>query len=159
MRYLIAIGQLMLIILAACSPDPQPADSRARVHFDEDSLVSHRWVNVILEDGQTIWNFGPDDLIRSPVDTSLFTTPEVQTQADGILKMTFRLVTEEDSLFAEGSITGPLSPNWKWSFELVRVPADPPLACGDCLKVDVFGIYDPAFANELIYVLWRGGGP
>lgn len=158
-RLSICICIAVLFAAAACSEEEQPADSRARVHFDEDSLVSHNWVNVILDDGKTVWDFGPEDLMMSPVDTSLFTTPEVQTQANGILKLTFRLVTEEDSLFSDGSITAPLSPNWKWSFELVLAPIDPPVACDDCWKVSDFAIYDPAYANDRIYVLWRGGGP
>jgi hypothetical protein len=159
MKPWIALCLTTILLFAACSEEEQATDSRARIHFDEDSLVSHHWVGVILEDGKTVWDFGPGDFIRSPVDTSLFTTPDVQTQANGILKVTFRLVTEEDSLFSDGSLSAPLSPNWKWSFEMVRAADDPPVACDDCWNVSEFGIYDPAFANEKIYVLWRGGGP
>jgi len=147
------------LAVAGCSDKEQPADSRANVHFDEDAFVSHKWVHLILDDGKTVWDFGPGDLVRSPVDTSLFTTPDVQTQAEGTLKMTFRLTPVTDSLFSDGSIQATISPNWKWSFELVRAPKEPPFACSDCLKVSEFGIYDPAYADEWIYVLWRGGGP
>jgi hypothetical protein len=159
MRFWITICLALFLAIAACSEEEQPADSRARIHFDEDSLVSHHWVNVILDDGKTVWDFGPWDFMRSPLDESLFTTPEVQTQANGSLTMTFRLVPEADSLFSDGSITAVLSPNWKWSFELVLAPVDPPPACDDCWKVNDFVIYDPAYADKRIYVLWRGGGP
>ncbi|MFH1754349.1 MAG: hypothetical protein ABIA59_01485 [Candidatus Latescibacterota bacterium] len=159
MRFWVAVCLVSIFAIAACSDKEQPADTRARVHFDEDSLVSHQWVHIIIDDDKTAWSFGPGDLMMSPIDTSLFTTPEVQTQADGILTVTFRLITEQDSLFCDGSITAPLSPNWKWSFELVRAPAVPQVSCDDCLKVSAFDIYDPAFADQAIFLLWRGGGP
>jgi hypothetical protein len=159
MRIWITICLAFLLAVTACSDDEQPVDSRARVHFNEDSLVSHQWVNVILDDGKTVWNFGPEDFMRSPLDTSLFTTPDVQTQANGTLRMIYRLIPEADSLFSDGSITAVLSPNWMWSFELALAPSDPPPACDDCWKVSDFAIYDPAYADKRIYVFWRGGGP
>jgi hypothetical protein len=159
MRSWINICLAFVLAVSACSEEEQPVDSRARVHFNQDSLVSYQWVNVILDDGKTVWNFGPEDFMRSPLDASLFTTPDVQTQANGNLQMTFRLIPQADSLFSDGTITAVMSPNWKWSFELVLSTTEPPLACDDCWKVSDFTIYDPAYADKRIYVLWRGGGP
>jgi hypothetical protein len=148
-----------LLLLGACGDNEQASDSRARIYYIEDSLVSTGSVYASLDDGGTVWEFQPQDFIRVEQDSNRLAGPEVHTRANGTLRMTFRLVAGGGQTLSEGSLATPLSPNWRWSFEIVHAAKDPPLACSDCRQVTVYDLMDQEYSDDWIYVLWRGSGP
>jgi hypothetical protein len=148
-----------VLVLAACSDNEQASDSRARIFYIEDSLLSTESVYATLDDGSTVWEFEPPDFTRVAPDSNLLAGPEVHTRSSGTLRMTFRLVASGGSTLSEGSLATPLSPNWRWFFEIVHAPKDPPLACSDCIQVTVYDFLDQAYLDDLVYVLWKGRGP
>ncbi len=159
MKSRLAYFLLAVLAVGACSEEEQASDSRARVYYIQDSLLSLKSVYVTLDDGNSIWEFEPHNFRRVETDSNRFTSPEVQTQANGTLQMIFHLVTSNGSPFCDGSLVAPLSPNWRWSFEFVHVLKDSVYACSDCIKVSIYEIYDQAHLGESIHVLWRGRGP
>jgi hypothetical protein len=147
----------VLCLLASCSNKEQPSDSRARVSIREDTLLTHSWLTATLKDGVSVWVFEPNDFTMSAADSTVFESPEVKTRATGVLQMDFMLVTGSDVLFSEGSVEVPMSPNWRWSFEILHAKDDP--VCPDCSSYERFGILDDNHAGEYIFLLWRGTGP
>jgi len=116
-------------------------------------------VYVTLNDGSTAWTFEPSHFKPSARDTNLFLGPEVQTRSDGTLLVTFRILDDGGGLLSDGSFGAPLSPNWRWSFELFHAAADEPIDCGGCVRSDEFEIHQQDYADESIYVIWNGKGP
>jgi hypothetical protein len=109
-----------------------------------------------MNDGVSVWVFGPGDFTESADDSTLFMSPDVKTRSSGALHMEFRLVSGGDVVFSEGSVTLPLSPNWRWSFEILHSLDDP--VCPDCTSYARFEVLDPNHANEWVFLLWRGKG-
>jgi hypothetical protein len=145
------------LLAAACSEEERVSDSRARVYYKADTLITMKSVYATLDDGSSVWNFKPHNFFPLSDDLDRFASPEVQTGSEGTLRMTFHLDDTTGTTFSSGSISAPLSSNWRWQFELVH--GDSLLACIDCVTTRRFNITAPGHANEWIYVLWRGRGP
>ncbi len=146
-------------IIAGCSKDEQPADSRVRVWFCEDTLVTMSSVHVTIYDGESAWEFKPHNFKRTASDSNCFSSPEVQTQSSGVLEVLFHLDKIDGTTFCDGAFSAHLSPNWRWSFEILHAITDSTWTCIDCIHTTMYEIYDQAHSNESIYVLWRGRGP
>lgn len=159
MKKILASLLLATLLLAACSKDEDPADSRARVFYNLDSLVTIESVFVTLDDGNSTWNFKPHNFKPTAADSTLFTSPEVQTLGDGQLRMTFQLKTSNGDSFCSGSLKAPISPNWRWTFEILHARRDFAIACPDCWNITEYDIVGEAYADEAINILWRGRGP
>jgi hypothetical protein len=150
---------LIVMAVGACSEDERVTDSRARVSFVMDSLVTMEAVYATLDDGASVWDFKPENFRQSTADSVLYLGPEVQTRSDGTLNMSFRLFKPNDQLFSDGTVALPLSPNWRWNLEIVHSVDNPSLGCDDCWGVSEFDIYDQQHAGESVWVVWRGRGP
>jgi hypothetical protein len=146
-----------LAMLAACSDELSPADSRVRAYYERDSLVTTESVYVTLEDGASTWDFKPGDFNRSDADTALFFTREVQTRGQGTLRAKIELFAAGAGIIAEGEFSLPISPNWRWTIAIIHSIADPSVDCSDCQGSDRYEIQVPGHDDEWIYVLWRGG--
>jgi hypothetical protein len=157
MKNVLTILLPLLLLAAACSEDEQTADSRARVYFELDSLLTVESVFVTLKDGSTSWGFQPDDFVNSSADTTLYFAPQVKTSEGGALNMEFRLFTPGGQLIAEGDFELPMSPNWSWNFGIIHSTTDPVADCDDCVGSGEFEILVPGHDEEWIFVVWRGG--
>ena len=150
---------LAVFLFIACSKDEQAVDSRARILFIEDTLLTFNSVYATLDDGNSSWQFEPHNFIRIQSDSTRFTSPEVQTRGSGVLTVTFRVTKSGGNTVCDGSLGAYLSPNWRWSFELMHALTDSAYACGDCFNTSRFEIFDPDYPGQSIYVFWRGRGP
>lgn len=149
-----------VVVVVACSDDTQqPSDSRARISFREDSLITMESVYVTMKAGGASWSFQPQNFQRDDADTTLFLAPEVKTSDSGTLNVTIRLVTPGGVEYSDGSLTAALSPNWRWNFEIVHALTDPAVDCSNCVGSSQFEIKEQGLADGFIYVLWRGSGP
>jgi hypothetical protein len=158
MKFKLTLCLLVALFAAACSDDETPADARARVFFDEDSLVTRTWVSATLNDGESSWKFDSEAFFPGAgTDSMVFATPEVKTRASGKLTMTFR-IEDSATLICSGSVSVPMSPNWRWSLELIRRVNDPVVSCDDCYGSAQFVMNDPRFTGESVFVLFHGKG-
>jgi len=157
MRNTLTILIPLLLLAAACSEDEQTADSRARVYFELDSLLTDESVFVTLKDGSKSWGFQPDDFVKSGTDTLLYFAPQVKTRDGGALNMEFRLFTPGGQLIAEGDFDLPMSPNWSWNLGIIHSATDPVADCSDCVGSGEFEILVPGHDDEWVFVVWRGG--
>jgi hypothetical protein len=157
MKPILKIALPALLLVAACSDEEQPADSRARAYYQLDSLVTVESVFVTLNDGAQTWSFKPADFSRSDTDTLLYFSPEVKTRIGGTLAVEFALFTPTGEAIAEGEFGLPMSPNWRWTIAIIHSITDPSVDCSDCQGSDRFEILIPGHVDEWIYVLWRGG--
>lgn len=156
MKHTLTILIPLLLLLAACSDDEQPSDSRARVYYQLDSLVTDESVYVTFSDGAKSWGFAPDDFVKNGTDTSLYFSPQVKTRDGGSLNIEFTLFTPGGTLISEGVFVLPMSPNWSWNIGIVHSATDPVLDCSDCVGSGQFEILVPDHENEWIFVVWRG---
>lgn len=145
--------------VTACSDDQAPADSRARAYFQRDSLITLESVFVTLKDGSTVWDFKPENFRRGDSDTTLFWSPDVQTMSAGNLSVELAVFTAGGQTISEGTLSLPLSPNWRWKLGIIHAVTDPSVGCDDCIGSSKFDIQIPGYDNQWIYVLWRGNGP
>ena len=150
---IVALALFMMCVLSfGCSEKR----ALAQVRFFNDSLLTKDMIAITVDDGQSLWRFGPSAL---NLYAGAWAIPELETRNEGTLLVKYRFRDPDGVVVSEGQVTVGLRRDWRWGIDIFHTGRNPYRWCMGCFGYKSFPILNSAYMTsdtDSVFVIWGG---